>query len=271
MFVFQTPYNFEQLTGQEDEDNFRYDPTPANQSGGYHLNGGWFTKLNNDAQGIEAALDDKYKNFFKFQRKEYDHVTFDQALQKIVFNHESVKVIYQTRLTYVNRKNVQRRFRFNKLLPSRTTWKYPYMIHDGTVEKSASSVPDRKMFVMFVATPIFGGIEDTGEPMHGIDMDDTIEADDVQVKHVRFGSHIDDRFAPGEAEGEGDADGSQGPTTRSQSKAKVEAQPPEAAPVTYKKKIETNEYGWAYDQSIMIRPTFELWWKNMPLKRVGYR
>jgi hypothetical protein len=195
----------------------------------------------------------------------------------MVFNHESVKVIYQTHLTYINRRNLQRKFRFNKLLPSRTTWKYPYMIHDGTVEQNPSSIPDRKMFVMFVATPIFGGIEDTGEPMHGIDVDQAIHRDDVRRKHIRFGSHIDERFqadAPME-------ESSQGPTTRSKSKVKQDSDSDEEPPpsgeentpkqIKYKKKIETNEYGWAYDQSIMIRPTFELWWKNMPLKRVGYR
>jgi hypothetical protein len=102
MFVFQTPYNFKELTGYPNGDNHRFLPNGGNYSGGYNLNGGWFTKLHNEEAGIEAALDDKYKKFFQFQRKVYNHVTFDQAFQKMVFNHESVKVIYQTHLTYIN-------------------------------------------------------------------------------------------------------------------------------------------------------------------------
>ena len=35
-------------------------------------------------------------------------------------------------------------------------------------------------------------------------------------------------------------------------------------------RINTNNYGWAYDQMIMIRPIFDIYFKNMPLKRVGF-
>ena len=51
--------------------------------------------------------------------------------------------------------------------------------------------------------------------------------------------------------------------------ARKKAQQPPKYPKP--EKLETNEYGWAYDQTIMIRPIVEIFFKNMPLKRVGYR
>jgi len=37
-----------------------------------------------------------------------------------------------------------------------------------------------------------------------------------------------------------------------------------------KDKVDTNNYSWAYDQTIIIRPVFDIYLKNMPLKRVGF-
>jgi hypothetical protein len=33
----------------------------------------------------------------------------------------------------------------------------------------------------------------------------------------------------------------------------------------------TNNYGWAYKQTILIRPTIDIYFKNMPLRHVGFR
>jgi hypothetical protein len=270
MFVFQTPYTFEQLTGVPRSDNAPWAPTDSNINGGFNLNGDWFTQLNNQEQGIEAAIKPKYKNFFRLQRKVYDHLSFDTALQKINLQHPFVKVLYQKRLTYINRGTFQRKFRFNKLIPMSTTWKFPYMVHDGKIEEGCANFPDRKVYVMFIATPIFGGIEDPGQNMHGLELAANIDENEPQRRFERFGSHVDERFVDNPPEPEEMDVGSQGPTTRSKGKQREQ----DAGPAEVRKskaKIETNEYGWAYNQTIMIRPTFEIWWKNMPLKRVGYR
>ncbi len=37
------------------------------------------------------------------------------------------------------------------------------------------------------------------------------------------------------------------------------------------KENKTTDYGWAYGQSILIRPIVEVHFENMPLKRVGFR
>ncbi len=37
------------------------------------------------------------------------------------------------------------------------------------------------------------------------------------------------------------------------------------------KENKTTDYGWAYGQSILIRPTVEVHFENMPLKCVGFR
>jgi hypothetical protein len=34
-------------------------------------------------------------------------------------------------------------------------------------------------------------------------------------------------------------------------------------------KVEVNEYGWALNQSMLYRPTFQIFWNNMGLKRFG--
>ncbi|KAF8486585.1 hypothetical protein F5888DRAFT_1640097 [Russula emetica] len=191
---------------------------------------------------------------------------------------------------------------------------------DGTnpkeVENTDDNEPDRKVYFLIIATPIFGGVEDTGQDMFGIfEGEDLI--DEIQHRPMRGGSVFSDRFSnvPVKEEDTAMSDATPqpatGPSTRSKSAAAAalpqvaelpkfpdlhdespevlnqlramelnrrmaraeaarvikdpkpvkEPKPPEVP------KIETNSYGWAYNNGILIRPTFKVFWYNMPRKQ----
>ena len=304
LLLIQSPLDMSQITGYQESNNYAYYPDePNNPQGGFTLNGGSFTQVHGEPDRYEASIVDKYKNLFKFQRKKYDHKEYQDVVLKLKVTHTQCKVVYEKNLLYINKKSDHRRFKFNYLVPSRTTWKYPYLIHDGTVdETNPYGSPDRKMVLMILATPIFGEVPDGGEPMFDIER---LGARDVhhgdQHRTDRAGSVVRDEFQPPEAapmdlapdagvqphpeqeprEGPGIPD--PGPAIVNQmwealrrnrrdaqeEAARRRAELPPKPPKP--EKLETNEYGWAYDQTIMIRPVVDIFFKNMPLKRVGYR
>ena len=199
LLLIQSPLDMNQITGNVDINNYAYYPDEhQNPQGGFTLNGGSFTQVFSGADGYEASIVDKYKNMLRFQRKRYDHKEYQDVVSKLKVTHTQCKVVYEKNLLYINKKNDHRQFKFNYLLPSKTTWKYPYLIHDGTVdETNPYGVPDRKMVFMILATPIYGGVHDGGEPMFDIQ---ELAARDVdhgdQHRADCAGSVVRDEFQP---------------------------------------------------------------------------
>jgi hypothetical protein len=305
LMLVQSPLDFYGLTGEVDMENGSYDGDDDIPQGGYNLNGNWFTRINNTPNGVEAAISPTYKELFKFQRKTYDHLSYADDLQKLKVTHPHAKVIYEKRLLYINKKKDNRRYQFNYLIPSRTTWKYPYTVHDGRVDGGQPPIPDRKVFCFIIATPIFGGVEDPGQNMFDAG-GGPIERGAAQHRRERAGSVVRGEFGQAAVPGEGppmepvpmdqqvdpvpaealpgdppivlnqraedlrQAMRANREDARREREAERQAHPPPVKPPK-PPKLETNEYGWAYDQTIMIRPIFDIYWKNMPLKRVGYR
>jgi hypothetical protein len=50
-------------------------------------------------------------------------------------------VLATKHLRFINKSSRMRRFRWNHMMSSRTTWKYPYMIYDGKIYTPPESGP----------------------------------------------------------------------------------------------------------------------------------
>jgi hypothetical protein len=81
---------------------------------------------------VICELTNTYEQLFQWQRKTYDHMEFQQALKVIHITKYMTKVIYEKHLIFTNRKKKQwKRFNWNHMYGTKTTWKYPPAFHDG--------------------------------------------------------------------------------------------------------------------------------------------
>lgn len=260
-------------------------------------------------------------------------------------SHPHARVIHEQRFVVTNRTRLPKRKMVNKMYRTSTTWKYPPRIYDNAINTRVprDNTPDKRVFFMIVATPMFGGVEDPGQDMFGADFEEELPDEEERVQHrpMRSGSVVSDAFGPAVMKPDpvdevDDAVMSEaepavaGPSrvTRSAARASTEqtndneggggdAGPPPInleeendevrdhlrALVLYRQMsrieaeerkrnmppkppkppktpkppkppkppvLETNEYGWAYNNTILIRPTFEVFWYNLN-RRPGLR
>jgi hypothetical protein len=294
-------------------DNYTFDSNKICPQGGYAPNGRLFMVSEENQDGIMmSAISDHYSRLFEFQRRSYDTHTYQQAISKLKVTHPFVKTIYDRHLFYCNKKKGPRNFGFNTFLKKSTTWKYPPTVHDDMYDFNHEDQPDRKVLMIVIITPVFGGKISPGQDMHGVD--DVEEAFEdgkkIQVKYVREGSIVADEFGdpPEKVKEEPDTDVlPSGPSRSTRSKSKAVALDPddpnpsdsnekeneevanmlealtknrhnareEARLRKEALKVEpdpfgppiVNQYGWALNQTIMIRPTIELFYKDLTTGR----
>jgi hypothetical protein len=345
IIMFQSPKGWDDLNqGLKDNDGERiyvgdgegFSANGIDKQGGFHLEGGWFTKIQRkEDDETETVIHPAFAELFEWQRKTYNHLEFGQTLDRMKISHPHVRVIHEQRLVITNRTRLPKRKVVNKMYKTSTTWLYPPRVHDNSVlvEKN---VPDKKVFFMIIATPLFGGVEDPGQDMMGVDEfgeELPPENDRVQYRYDRQGSVVHSDFGPPvvvKPEPVDEDDPSQGPVAgpsgtthtptparvtwsksatadvevvdaplvdlnqeedevrqyvraleinrkfaRGESEARKRDQPakekvdkPPKPPKPPKvPKLETNAYGWAYNNTILIRPTFEVFWYNMNRRR----
>jgi hypothetical protein len=340
ILMFQSPKGWDDLTQILDNDGERvlvgdgegYGITKRNPQGGFNTEGVWFTKIRRTENGAETAIHPGFSDLFEWQRKTYDHLEYNQRMERLKISHPHVRVIYDQRLVVTNRTKLPKRKVINKMYKTSTTWLYPPVLHDNKIVKQDDRTPDKKLFFMMIATPLFGGVEDPGQDMFGVNefQEELPDVDDrVQYEPMRAGSVVDDRFGPAEIKQEtADVDAPmaephmsaepQGRVTRSQtapaqaiqdppvnvdlednledinlddepeevrnqiranelsrrisrfqSRERKRNNPPKVKTPKPPKKpvLETNAYGWAYNNTILIRPTFEVFWYNMNRRR----
>lgn len=274
------------------------------------------------------VLSPEYADLYEWQKKTYEHLDHRQMLQKLKISAYNCKIVYQEQFVVTNRTKLVKRKTVNRMYRTSTTWKYPPQISRNVVLDNDDNTPDRKFYFMIVATPIFGGVEDSRGDMVGYDlgMDLSIEEKRVEEHRLRTGSVVSDRFEVIVVKPKGEEDEEEetagpiaGPSRVTRSMSASQAAPSEPAPrdeaqfpnldneneetqnmvraielncqITRVEadrhkaeqgevrktpkppkpvkpvKLETNEYGWAYNNTIMIRPTFEVFWYNLPRKR----
>jgi hypothetical protein len=247
---------------------------------------------------------------------------FQQALKAIHITKYMTKVIYEKHLIFTNRKKKQwKRFNWNHMYRTKTMWKYPPAFHNGKVDYDHVPNPDRKMFMIVLAIPIFGGVDNPAPDgmMPDVELEEVNHEASVQQRTVERGvSILDDAFQV-KAEPMDDEDEAEGTPRRSaQLKGKGKDNVPsggdsrpsspdlegmnnddlnnyrvnlaarqKARQAAYNRRMErermkkenpppskeslTNNYGWAYKQTILIRPTIDIHFKNMLLRCVGFR
>jgi hypothetical protein len=204
---------------------------------------------------------------------------------------------------------------------SKTTWKYPPAFHNGKVDYNHVPNLNRKMFMIVLAIPIFGGVDDPApnrmmpdvkleKVNHGarvqqcmVERGMLILADEFQVKAEPMDDEDEMEGTPrwsAQLKGKGkDDDPNQGDSRpaspdldrldndeinnycvhiAAHQKARQDAYDRRIERERMKKenppppkKSLTNDYGWAYEQTILIRPTIDIHFENMPLRRVGFR
>jgi hypothetical protein len=296
------------------------------KQGGFDLQGSWFTRLCETDDGeVGVQLHSRYDALFDYQKKTYEHLEYQNMIAKLRVTHPECHCIYQDRFTVVNKTKKPIRRMVNKMIKTFTTWKYLPRLHDNALAME-NNIPDRKVYFMFIAMPMFGGEEDTGQDMFGLDefTEKVKHVGERRQHHVeREGSVVSDRFGSvpvkqeeiEEVEEEAD-DAMKDSTarfgnmrvTRSMTanpdsgvpdehpydvidpslesphvrellrafelnrkiakadanlEANVKKKPPKRKKEPKPPDIETNAFGWAYDSTIMIRPTFELFWYNL--------
>ena len=115
-------------------------------------------------------------------------------------NHPNVTVLLDRHVTAINRRNKPKTFGINRIVPSKTTWKYPTVVHSGHYQgyDQDDQQPDRKVYFMVLATPLSGPVTDPGGDMHGVDVDGTAPEVNVGLpaQFQREGSVVSDVFGP---------------------------------------------------------------------------
>ncbi|KAF8469353.1 hypothetical protein DFH94DRAFT_685306 [Russula ochroleuca] len=210
---------------------------------GYKLNGKLFTQLhhvqndpeecNQPLDQVEASLDDSYSDLFTWQKKTYNTLEFHNAIHRMRLKAPWVRVLLDTNRQYVNRKKFPKQMRFNKMLRMNSMWAYPPTVMNGNVVVRDNTSPNRKVFVMVIATPIMGPpVVDPMQDMFGLNIADKLRPGEDN-EHIRYacsrsGSMVSDQFGDAvkvepmetiEEEGDGDLyDPATGRVTRSKSK-----------------------------------------------------
>jgi hypothetical protein len=312
VLLFQTPYELKAMTHGKCHSNHVKLDAEGNPQGYFEPNASFFTNIHKeDDGGYQVCIAPEYKNMFKEQRKTRETLHYDQIIHNLKLSHPMVTVLRDIHLRYVNRGNKPRMFKYNKLVPMKTTWKYPPVYHDGELvgEDELELTPDRKVYAMIIATPCGGRVSDPQVPMPGLDVDQDLEdADDrIQPYEHREVSVLSDAYdvksedkgkepevrrsarlrgghgtpEPGEPsqheptgvhlEGAGGIYLDQmkdmfvealalnrelAQQERERQKA-LDPKPPKP------EKVGVDEFGWSLAQSMMLRPTFRLWWKDM--------
>ncbi len=186
VILFQTPFSWSQISmGDGDgEGNGRFKPTNNCPQGGFNCNGGMLMDIAVGPNGVYVALQPTYDQLFQWQRKTYDHVEYQQIMDRMRITKPIVKVIFEKHLLFTNRKmKLTKRAVWNHMYSTRMTWKYQPMYYDGSVEYHKTPILDRKVFMMLIMTPIFGEVKDPaiGNDMPDVDLETVSKAD----KHVQ--------------------------------------------------------------------------------------
>jgi len=240
LLMFQTLYDMRQLSESCDNpmgENKPYLNSKHSIQGGYQPNGKMLCMFKTDDNGLyRANIREEFAYLFGPQKKIYDNQPNPATIVQLMkINHPNVTVLLDCHITAINQRNKPKSFGINRIVPSKTTWKYPTLVHSGGYQKCdpEEQMPDRKVFFMVLAMPIFGTVTDPGGDMNGVVVDGDNEPTDEGPPPTfqREGSVFSEVFGP-TASGSGletiDEDGPRipaGPATRSSTKGKEKAVP----------------------------------------------
>jgi len=203
LIMFQTPYDMEQLTESATDslsDNAPMFWSDKSVQGCFRPNGRMLTEFQKEDERYLAAVTEGYAEIFGQQKKLFDNQQAPALFQKMRINHPNVTVLMDRHVTAINRKTKPKTFGINRIVPSKTTWKYPTVQYDGEYKgfEQKDQIPDRKCYFMVIATPIFGVVVDPGQDMHDVSVHDPPEIPDTGLPLVfqREGSVVSDAFGP---------------------------------------------------------------------------
>jgi hypothetical protein len=280
----------------------------------------------------EVAMEEKFKDLFNSQSKDYGCLTYQQIMHQMKIKHPMTMTIMDRHCVYINRRSTPKTFRYNRLIPMFTTWKYPPAVHNGVIDslKANDNFPDRRVFFMMIATPFTSEVrnDDTIPYKTTFNLPFPGEKEDRRfTDHDRAGSVFSQAFGDDMSKEEEEEPTfvkeskpgpSKKPMTRAQSKGKAarirggsgypgddhesqeEAEASVSHPIlgidptkelrdamiealTFNRqsareerehlkaaakdegsgKLEMTEFGWAVNQTMLIRPIIRLWWKSM--------
>src|SRR5258708_14994 len=119
-----------------------------------------------------------------------------QKINKLKVSHHQCRVIYDKQTVVVNRSRTIKKTTLQHMYKTSTTWKYPPHVYDNQTDR-LDNTPDRRVYFIIVATPLFGGVDDTGQDMYNIEqMAENLPPDEkrVQYQGMRSGSVVADKF-----------------------------------------------------------------------------
>ena len=320
LFVVQSPHSLEQMMPEvprDIPDNTAFPPNSALPHGCFMPNGQLFTDINQHLDGegkpvepesYAVAIKKYYEDIFGPQVNPMEHQTYHQFIHGLKIRAPMTTVLFNKHLTYVNRRKTARSFRYNKLLPLSTTWKYPPISEQGRLAPldEYDATPDRKVYFFMFLTPMTGPPEDPKENMFGFNVAGDVDETSMSLRDYRATSVVSDIYDPPAPEDAGGARAGPSVRTRSKSKGKSvkkETKTPTPAPsATAVEKLKLMEYtdeaqqnaflnalalhkakaqderdkrkeevaadaltshSWSVAQTVMIRPTIRIWWKNL--------
>jgi len=203
LIMFQTPYDMEQLSYGAPEqlsDNVPYFSTDASKQGVFRPNGRLLTEFQKEDDHYLSAVTTGYAEIFGQQKKLFDNQQAPALFQKMRINHPNVTVLMDRHVTVINHRTKPKTFGINRIVPSKTTWKYPTVQFDGEYKgfKQVEQIPNCKCNFMVIATPIFGLVIDPGQDMHGVELHEPPDMTDTGLLAVFQweGSVVADEFGP---------------------------------------------------------------------------
>ena len=106
-------------------------------------------------------------------------------------------------MTAINCRNKPKTFGINRIVLSKTTWKYPTVQHAGEYQEfdETTQIPDQKCYFMVIAMPIFGPVIDPGQDMHGVEVNEPPDLSETMATGLFpviqwEGSVVSDAFGP---------------------------------------------------------------------------
>jgi len=159
-----------------------FDSGGTSKQGGFNLEGSWFTKIHNTPNRAETTIHPAYSKMFEWQQKTFEHMKYLQKINKLKVSHHQCRVIYDKQTVVINRTRTIKRKTLQHMYKMSTTWKYPPCVHDNETYRY-DNTPDRRVYFIIITTPLFGGVDDTGQDMYDIEqMAEDLPPEDERVQ-----------------------------------------------------------------------------------------
>lgn len=185
LLMFQMPDDMQQLSEHAGVNNQLEDNKPTvnskfSKQGSYSPNGCLLTKYEIKDGEYLSSVKEGYTRILGDQKRVYDNVQPAMIFNTVKINHPNVTILLDCHLTAINQRTKPKMFGINRIVPSKTTWKYPTVVSNGVYQgfKQDDQIPDHKVYFIVMATPIFGPVVDPLQDMHGVDVTDAPEDQD---------------------------------------------------------------------------------------------